>query len=91
MALTMATSLKSIGGWNCYVCKESSGKRVVLIEGTPNRYYCEDCLWEAVQQGVLVVSLPGAEPTAAAANSVSLPVETREDGSIKVGDIEVRW
>jgi len=83
------------GGWSCYACDKIQTK-VLLAPSAKQRYYCPDCLWEAVQRGRLVVAnatdVPAATDGAAPqATTVSLPVTPRDDGSVTIGDIDIRW
>jgi len=89
------------GAWICYVCHKQdyavikfsgSGLPSDLVEAV-QEFICVDCLGNMIAAGTLEVVLPGtttASPTVSG-DSVTLPVVQHDDGSVKVGEIEVRW
>lgn len=84
----MATR-ESVQGWVCYVCKSSKYKVMAISEIAPG-FFCTECLFAKIRDGEIDVSVPGAAPTTTT-GSVTLPVSTADDGSVTVGDIEIRW
>ena len=91
--------------WSCYSCDKIQQKVIYFKDkasersiGMKQEFMCPDCLWEQVATGKLVVAIPAPDGEVTdqpadeeAHRTVAVPVDINDDGSITVGDIEVRW
>lgn len=89
-----------IGSYICYG-KDCQNRRpgkdviqlaVLLPPGSPRelQYLCPTCLDQAVEEGRLILR-PGHPDAETTTDSIAVPVTTNDDGSVSVGDIEIRW
>ena len=92
----------SIDSYACYGCSKGQPKVVHLggaVTGLPHnlQFLCANCMTKAIKSGRLQITARPesdeavAEPGSSDGDSISVPIVTNDDGSIAVGDMEIRW
>ncbi len=81
--------------WACYVDdgREHAGM-VNQLRNSPREYYCDSHLAKAIQDGELrlVQGVGKLEDVASGeVTGVTLPVTAHDDGSVTVGEVDIRW
>jgi hypothetical protein len=83
--------------WKCWHCSEYKEEVVTFTLHGATQFYCLRCLRNAIEGRVFALIVPDAgeatatTATTTATDSVTLPVIAHDDGSVTVGDIDIRW